>query len=233
MILSRRRQFKYLTLALVIVSIYLLMGKRASNNSADPLKNFNNLITITEKNSQGIQQHDLFSNGEVGLCDVIHVVTFIQSSKFNFNLMTFLKRILLSRRNPLKLYIVVDDSSTKPLAFEMLDSWQVEGIEFVFYEIQTLPNLQLLASRFQSADFLDLWKILLPTLLLDVKEVIVSDLNMQIVGDIGVLWNKMLEMQQTGTHLGMVKTDTVKCFEIADYLFKSFYCFRAWNLAAI
>ena len=141
--------------------------------------------------------------GNVNQCDVIHVATFISSLTNTFELMNFLKSILTSRRNPLKLHIIVEDSSIKLALLEMFNSWQVAEVGF-FYEIKTFSDR---VPSFASSNMSERWKILIPAIFNDndVEKVIVANVNMQIIGDIAVVWNKLSEMQRIGSHFGLVE----------------------------
>ena len=137
-------------------------------------------------------------------CDLIHVATFVQSRTNTFELMNFLKRILTNRRNPLKFHIFVEESSTKSAVLEMISSWQVPEFDF-FYEIQVFSDLDKMVPNFDSSTVTDRWKILIPAILSDIDNVIVADVNLQIIGDIADIWNKLSEMQRNESQLGLVE----------------------------
>ena len=161
------------------------------------LVNFN-----TSKGHSSYQRAPEAKLAKIGPSDVIHLATFVQHTENTFELMVFLKSIFVSRQNSLHLHAVIGDAPTKAVVLEMLDSWQVEGLDYELYEIQDFPNFE--SSFTYSGATKGRWKMDIPIVLKNVEKVIVADVNMQVVGDIANLWNTLLEMQRTGSQLGLV-----------------------------
>ena len=195
--LKLKRIYFKITAAFFVLSFIIIIARYFDGNQVD----------LDLPNDSAIHENIKLDHSIVVVLpcsDVIHVATFIQGPKYTFELMVFLKSILANnRRHPLKLHIIVANSSTKSVVLEMLVSWQIAGLDFNFYEIHSFNNWEL-SNYTLSNSISDRWKMLIPTILNDVEKVIVADVNLQIVGDIAMIWNKLLEMQRMGTFIGMV-----------------------------
>ena len=189
---------------LIIVKYYNLDNVRPITLSKSYFMGQHDQVFVnfnTSKGHSSYQRAPEAKLAKIGPSDVIHLATFVQHTENTFELMVFLKSIFVSRQNSLHLHAVIGDAPTKAVVLEMLDSWQVEGLDYELYEIQ---DFSICESNLNPSDSMASWKLLIPTILKDVEKVIVADVNMQVVGDIANLWNTLLEMQRTGSQLGLV-----------------------------
>ena len=200
--LSYLKCFKFTMIGLTIVSIFISTSKMFDQH---PIVNVIDIDTASlENNFINVQTVTVDASKNLDLCDVIHLATFVQCSNNTFELMLFLKSIFASRRHPLHLHIFVCDSLTKSVVMHMLDSWNVVGVDFSLYEIEDyISDSQ--SWMFKSFDPTAQWKMSIPIVLSHIEKVIVADVNLQIIGDIAIIWNKLSEMQTIGTRLGLVE----------------------------
>ena len=200
--LSHLKYFKFTMVALATLSICISTWKMFVEH---PVVSETDIDTaLLESNFINVQTVAVDATENLDLCDVIHVATFIQGSNNTFELMIFLKSILANRRNPLHLHLFVKDFLTKSVVINMLDSWNVVGVDFSLYEIENYisDRQSWMSKSFHSNDQ---WRMSIPIVLSHIEKVIVADVNMQIIGNVAILWNKLLEMQKIGTRLGLVE----------------------------
>ena len=105
------------------------------------------------------------------------------------------------------LHLLVDAAS-KPVVLELLDTWMVSGLDYQLYDIENFNHLtSWVPTIHYSADY-GLLKLIIPIVLKTVKKVIVLDTDLQFMDDIAPMWDKLKEMQRSGTFFGMVENQS-------------------------
>ena len=127
-------------------------------------------------------------------CEIIDVVIMVNDQESCNNAVLLIKSILLFRRSPLRLHLLVD-STARHVMETLLRTWHIYGLEYHFYNSTAEQNRE--NSSYSAIIHL------LNTLPIYVERVIYLQSELLLFTDIRKLWRMFSEMEKEGKVLGV------------------------------